>query len=285
VLPITGSGPQDRDETLMGHKPFLVLADYLTRKGIAVLRADDRGAGKSGGDFAAATTADFATDAEAGALYLKTRPEVDSKKIGLIGHSEGGAIAPLVASRRPEIAFIVMLAGPGVPGNEVIISQTALLAKASGASDAASRATAAKERDILAIMLREKDNAIAGKLLREQLAGTPELQMALQIRVLTSAWYRYFLAYDPPPAIEKTKCPVLALNGDKDTQVDSKLNLPAVGKALESGGNKTFELVQLPGLNHLFQHAQTGAVSEYGSIEETMSPAVLEKVASWILQR
>ncbi len=283
VLLITGSGPQDRDESLMGHKPFLVLADYLTRKGIAVLRADDRGVGKSGGKFAEATTADFATDAEAGVAFLKSRPDVDLRHIGLIGHSEGGVIAPMVAARNSDVAFIVMMAGSGVPGDDIIVAQSVLIAEASGVSHEAAQKVGADERELLTLVKSESDSATLEKKLREKLAGkVPAAQMDMQIKAVTSAWFRYFLSYDPAPTLAKVHCPVLAINGEKDTQVPPKVNLPAIRKALEAGRNRNFELIEFPGLNHLFQTAKTGAPAEYGQIEETMSPTALEKISSWI---
>ena len=286
VLLITGSGPQDRDESLMGHKPFLVLADYLTRKGIAVLRADDRGVGKSTGSFATATTADFATDVEAGIAYLKTRPEVDSRKTGLIGHSEGGIIAPMVAARNRGVAFIVMMAGSGVPGDEILAEQTLLIEEANGKSREKAEKTVANEREVLQLVKNEKDDAMLEKALREKLAADiPQAQIGMQIKQVTSPWFRYFISYDPATALRQVKCPVLALNGEKDLQVPPDQNLPAIRKALEQAGNTHVEIDKLPGLNHLFQTAQTGAPGEYAAIEETMSPVVLEKIASWILRQ
>jgi hypothetical protein len=286
VVLITGSGPQDRDETLLGHRPFLVLADYLTRQGITVLRADDRGVGQSGGNFATATTADFATDAEAGVAYLKTRPEADPQKIGLIGHSEGAIIAPMVAARNPDVTFLVMMAGSGVPGDEILVAQVLLISEASGRSHAQAEQSAAEEREILAMVKQEKDNAVLEKELREKLAGKiPEARLGVQIKALDSPWFRYFVEYDPATALRRVTCPVLAITGEKDLQVPPKQNLPAIRKALEAAGNKNFEVVELPGLNHLFQTAKTGAPSEYAEIEETMSPVAIEKITSWILKR
>jgi len=285
VLLIPGSGAHDRDETLFGHKPFLVLADYLTRKGIVVLRVDDRGVGKSTGSMADVTTADLATDAEAGVAYLKTRSEVDPHEIGLIGHSEGGLIAPMVAARNPDVAFIVMMAGPGVPGDEILAEQVLLASEASGASHDVAEKNAAAEREVLTLVKQAKDNAVLEKELRDKLAPEiPEAQVGPTIKQLTSPWVRYFIAYDPAPALRKVKCPVLAINGEKDVQVSAKQNLPAIRKALEEGGNKQVEADELPGLNHLFQTAKTGMPTEYGDIEETMSPVALEKIASWILK-
>jgi len=286
VLLITGSGPQDRDEALLGHRPFLVLSDYLTRKGIAVLRADDRGIGKSTGNFETATTADFATDAEAGISYLKTRPEIDHHKIGLIGHSEGGVIAPMVAARNSDVAFIVMMAGSGVPGDAIIAEQLKLIEEAAGKSHEQAEKDAAEEREILALVIKEKDEAELDKKLREKLAGkVPQAQLGAAIKQVTLPWVRYFITYDPAPALTKVKCPVLAINGERDLQVPPRQNLPAIRKALEAGGNKDFEVDELPGLNHLFQTAKTGAPSEYAGIEETISPIALEKMADWILKR
>lgn len=279
VALITGSGQQDRDESLLGHKPFLVLADYLTRKGIAVLRSDDRGAGGSGGDFAKATTADFATDTEAAVAYLKTRREVDPRKIGLIGHSEGGVIAPMVAARNGDVAFIVMMAGTGVPGDQIVTAQVVAGAEAAGMPHETAAQAGVKERRILDLVEQERDPAALQKKLAAE--GVPDAAYSQ----LTSPWYRYFLTYDPAPALRQVTCPVLAINGEKDTQVPPKLNLPAIRKALQEGGNRHFEVDELPGLNHLFQHAGTGAVSEYAQIEETIAPEALDKMATWILRQ
>jgi pimeloyl-ACP methyl ester carboxylesterase len=286
VLLITGSGPQDRDESLMGHKPFLVLSDYLTRHGIAVLRADDRGTGKSTGDFATATTADFATDAEAGVALLKTRPEVDPHRIGLIGHSEGGIIAPMVAARNKDVAFIVLLAGTGTPGIDIITGQTRLIAEASGASKDDAEKAASEERAMLQVVVSEKDPAALDKKLREQLAGQmPEAQINIAIKQVTSPWFKYFLAYDPAPALRQVTCPVLALDGSKDLQVPPEQNLAAIRAALKAGGNTHFEVKELPNLNHLFQTAKTGSPSEYASIEETFAPVALSTIGDWIAKQ
>ena len=285
VLLITGSGPQDRDESLMGHKPFLVLSDWLTRKGIEVLRVDDRGVGKSTGVFGTATTADFATDTEAGVAFLKTRPEVNGKKIGLIGHSEGGVIAPMVAARNPDVGFIVMLAASAVRGDEVLVEQRKLISEAAGMSKEEAEKEAVEERAVLALVVKEKDSPeLEADLKAKLVADGKEPKLGEQVKVLMSAWFRYFLAYDPAPTLKKVKCPVLALNGEKDLQVPPKQNLPVIRKALEEGANKNFEVDEIPGLNHLFQTAKTGSPLEYASIEETMSPAALEKISGWIVK-
>jgi uncharacterized protein len=285
VLLLSGSGPHDRDESLMGHKPFLVLADYLTRSGIVVLRADKRGVGKSGGDYSKAVMTDFASDALAGLRYLKTRLEVDSHKIGLLGHSEGGVEAPMAAAHNPDVAFVVMMAGPGVPGNQLLPEQMRLIEKAAGKSDAEIAKDVALQRDILALVDKDKDDSVLDKDLREKLAGkVPEAQMGMQIKAVSSPWFRGLLTYDPAPTLSQLTCPVLAINGEKDVQVPPQQNLPVIRKALESAGNKNYEVDELPGLNHLFQTSKTGGIGEYSEIEETMSPVAMEKVASWILK-
>jgi fermentation-respiration switch protein FrsA (DUF1100 family) len=285
VLLIVGSGPHDRDESLLGHKPFLVLSDYLTRKGIVVLRADKRGVGKSTGDYAKATTADFAADAEAGVAYLKTRPEVDAHRIGLIGHSEGAIIAPMAAVADHDVAFILMMAGSGVPGDQVIVEQGRLIAEAGGESKEKAAEDADKQRETLTLVETEKDPATLDRLLTVKLAaeGAPDAQIAAQIKAVTSPWFRFFLTYDPATALRKLTIPVLDLNGSLDLQVPPAQNLPAIRKAL--AGNQRAEVDELPGLNHLFQTAKTGSPAEYGQIEETISPIALDKIASWILKQ
>jgi pimeloyl-ACP methyl ester carboxylesterase len=286
ALLITGSGPQDRDEAIMGHKPFLVLADYLTRRGIAVLRADDRGIGKSGGDFAPATSVDFATDAQAGVAYLKTRKEIDPHKIGLVGHSEGGIIAPMVAARNRDVAFIVLLAGTGIPGDRIVVDQVRMMAAASGMTGDRLAELTARHREIVEIFKSEKNEAIFAQKVRDRMTGKlSEVEINTAIARAKGPWARYFIEYDPAPALRKVTCPVLALIGEKDTQVSATDNLPAIRAALQASGNKDFETVELPGLNHLFQLAKTGAPAEYGQIEETMSPKALEKIVSWIAAR
>ncbi len=286
VVLITGSGPQDRDEAVFGHRPFLVLSDYLTRRGIAVLRADDRGVGKSTGIYANATTADFADDAEAGVAYLTTRPEVDVHKIGLVGHSEGGVIAPMVAARNHDVAFIVMMAGIGIPGEDILVKQAYLITRASGKSEEEAQKVATRQQEVMDLIKHEPDDTVLEKKLREKMTGTvPEAQLGMVVQQLHSPWMRYFLALDPVATLRKVTCAVLAINGEKDLQVPPKDDLPAIRKALEAGGNKNVETVEFPGLNHMFQTAKTGAPSEYVEIEETMSPAAMEKVASWILAR
>ena len=284
VILLSGSGPQDRNESLMGHEPFRVLADHLTRKGIAVLRYDDRGFGKSTGNFASSTTADFATDAEAAVAFLETRPEIAPRKIGLIGHSEGGVIAPMVAARNSHVAFIVLMAGTGVRGDEVVALQGSAIVEAMGMPKAMVDQIAARQREMLALLKSEPDDAVVIKKLQELNPGA-EAQVTAQVRQMRSPWFRYFLDYDPAIALRKVTVPVLAINGDKDRQVVASQNLPAIRAALEAAGNKTVEMVELPGLNHLFQTSKTGAPNEYGAIEETIAPVVLDTIAKWLLAR
>lgn len=298
VLLISGSGPQDRDETLLGHRPFLVLADYLTRRGIAVLRVDDRGVGKSTGDFAQATSEDFASDVLAGVEYLKSRKEIDPKKIGLIGHSEGGIIAPMVAVQSSDVAFIILMAGTGLTGEEVLYLQTALIARAEGASDEAIAKNRSLQEQLFTVLKEEPDDAVAEKRLRtiyedtlseaelsEKEKEIAEAAAEAEIQRILSPWFRYFLTYDPRPTLMKVKCPVLAINGEKDLQVPPKENLSAIEEALKAGGNKNYTVEELPGLNHLFQTAETGSPSEYASIEETISPTALKIISDWILEQ
>jgi hypothetical protein len=283
VILISGSGAQDRDETIFNHKPFLVLADHLTRRGIAVLRYDDRGVGKSNGDRAEATSVDFSEDAEGGLDFLAKRKDIDAKRIGFVGHSEGGMIAPMIAVRRPETAFIVLMAGSGVDGEQVLYEQGQAVWKAQGAGAEALAAQKAIQVKMFGILRAERDPEAAAVKLKEVLGGSPAVEQS--IKSVNSMWFRYFLTYNPRPVMERVKCPVLALNGSLDTQVVAAQNLPAIEEALKSGGNKDFETVLLPGLNHLMQTAKTGGVAEYNQIEETLASAALDKMASWLRQR
>ena len=296
VVLVSGSGPQDRDESLMGHKPFLVLADHLTRNGIAVLRFDDRGIGKSTGDFGKATTEDFVGDALAGVEYLKKRDDLSGVKIGIIGHSEGALIAPWAATKSSDVAFIVMMAGPGVPGDEILFEQGALIAKAGGASDESIAFQRKVQQRLFAIVrddISDEEATAKGKaaldeiikeLPEEQRGEAEQMRGAIeqQMNGLNSAWFRLFLRHDPRPVLTQVKCPVLAINGAKDLQVPPKQNLPQVEAALRSGGNTKFDVRELPGLNHLFQTATTGSVSEYAQIEETIAPLALNAMSAWI---
>ena len=299
VLLITGSGPQDRNETIFGHYPFLVLADYLTRKGIAVLRVDDRGVGESTGDFSQATSEDFASDVLTGIKYLKTRKEINPEQIGLIGHSEGGLIAPMVAVKSPDVAFIILMAGTGLTGEEILYLQGALISRAMGVSEEDITKNRQFDEKIFTLIKEEKDDKIIEEKLRQmfmadwaelneeekEAIGDPEVYLKAQLQSLLSPWLKFFLTYDPKPTLSKVRCPVLAINGEKDLQVPPKENLNAIEAALIAGGNKSFSIKELPGLNHLFQTAQTGVPSEYAKIEETISPVALKIVSDWILEQ
>jgi pimeloyl-ACP methyl ester carboxylesterase len=296
VILITGSGAQDRDESLLGHKPFLIIADYLTRRGIAVLRVDDRGIGGSTGRNKNSTSADFANDVLAGVEFLKGRTEVNRKKIGLVGHSEGGMIAPMVAVRSADIAFIVLLAGTGLTGAEIITLQSELIARANGDPDDDIRRAKELNAAAIAIAKQNLDSAAERTALRSAvekfIAALPDSQRAsmknpveeveVQTRMFFSPWVRYFLTYDPRTALRKVKCPVLAMNGEKDLQVPPKENLGEIEKALKAGKNKQHTIRLMPGLNHLFQHAETGSPLEYGKIEETFAPEALQVMGEWI---
>jgi len=296
VLLISGSGPQDRNETILGHHPFLVLADYLTRLGIAVLRVDDREVGKSGGDFTQATSEDFASDVLAGLEYLKSRQEINPKQIGLIGHSEGGIIAPMVAVQSSDVAFIILMAGTGLMGEEILYLQGELILRAEGASDEAIAKNRSLQEQMFTIVKEEKDNSVAEKRLRailqdamsevsEEERKGAEATVEAQIQWVLSPWFRHFLAYDPKPTLMKVKCPVLAINGEKDVQVPPRENLAAIEEALKLAGNNNYTIKELPRLNHLFQTAQTGSLSEYARIEETISPTALKIMSDWILEQ
>jgi pimeloyl-ACP methyl ester carboxylesterase len=297
VVMITGSGAQNRNEEVFGHKPFLVISDYLTRHGIAVLRFDDRGFGKSTGDYKSATSKDFATDVLAGVEYLKTRNEVNKKEIGLIGHSEGGLIAPMVAAKSSDVAFIVLMAGPGLPGDSILIMQAALISKAEGASQDDVAKAEVVNRKIYDIIKNEPDSIKAhneitaifekyyDSLPDSEKAKTGDKNTALKmLSRIETPWFKYFIKYDPRPTLEKVKCPVLAIDGSKDLQVPPKEDLAAIKEALTKGGNKNFETIELKGLNHLFQTCTTGAPSEYNKIEETISPIALKTIGDWILK-
>lgn len=296
VILISGSGPQNRDEELMEHKPFLVIADHLTKKGIGVLRFDDRGTAASTGEFKSATTEDFAADVEAAIKYLQTRKEVNKKLIGLMGHSEGGVIAPMVASKNTSVKYIVLLAGTGIPGMELLLMQKEQLEKAAGESEESITKGISMNKgafEIVASTPSDKLEAALENYYSEAVTASPEIipeglsketYIKMASKQLSSPWMKYFLTYDPTIALQKVKCPVLAINGDKDLQVPSKENLQAIQSALEKGGNKQITIKEMPGLNHLFQECTTGLPDEYGKIEQTFSPKALDVISSWILQ-
>ena len=299
VLLISGSGPQDRDETLMNHKPFWVLADYLSRRGLAVLRVDDRGTGKSTGDFGTATTEDFSKDATAGFLYLKNRTDIAADRVALLGHSEGGLIAPMVAVDRPDVAAIVLMAGPGVSGIEVAQLQLKLMNRANGATEKEIESASLIQSELIKILNEDlsHEDRISRideyltelysqfSLEEQNLIGSLDSFIESRGETLKSPWMLWFFNYDPGPTLSQVTCPVLAVFGGKDVQVDADQNLPVIEAALESGVAEDFTMKELPGLNHLFQHCETGAMAEYGLIEETLAPEFLDLVNEWLQER
>jgi len=295
VILISGSGPQNRNEELMGHKPFLVIADYLTRNNIAVFRYDDRGVGKSQGDYIKSTSADLATDAEAAFNYLKSNSKIDPTRIGLIGHSEGGLIAPITVASNSGVAFIISLAGPGVTGEEILIRQGADISRVSGLDEKTIEKNIATNKKLFAVLKKEKDNKLAGekmiaeyrKILKKQKSSPEDTENAVKaieasLTGPSMPWLRYFIITDPQDFWKKVKCPVLALNGEKDLQVAADENLPAIEKSVKSGGNNNVKTIKFAGLNHIFQHCETGLPTEYREIEETFSPEVLMTMSDWI---
>ena len=296
VVMITGSGGQDRNEELLGHKPFLVISDFLTRNGIAVLRFDDRGIAQSTGDHSKATSEDFANDVLAAVQFLKERKEIDKTKIGLIGHSEGGMIAPLAAIQSDDVSFIILMAGPGIPGDSILYLQGALIQRAEGESEEKIKKSVELQRSIFKMVINSTDDEKLNKDLRDKFyeeypnmteeekkeIGDPEVYLDMQIKTITSPWFKYFLKFDPAPVLEKVKCAVLAINGENDLQVPPRENLSAIKSALERSGNNNFEVVELKRLNHLFQSSETGRISEYGQLEETISPLALQTMLDWI---
>lgn len=296
VVLISGSGAQNRDEALLGHKPFLVLADFLTRNGIGVLRYDDRGTGESTGNYATATTLNLATDTEAAVNYLLTRKEINKKKIGLMGHSEGGVIAPMVASQSKNISFIVLLAGTGLRGDQLLLLQQELIAKAYGANEETLQKNKAMNAKMLNMVLTsandEKLTADLTAYCKKYIAETTDKSfmdgmtedefITEQLNAYTTPWMKYFIRLDPAVALEKTSCPVLAINGSKDLQVPPKENLSAIKTALTKGGNKAVTTKELPNLNHLFQECSTGSPQEYATIEQTLSPLAMNEILGWL---
>jgi len=296
VILISGSGPQDRDESILKHKPFWVLADYWTRNGFAVLRFDDRGVGASEGDFATATSADFATDVEAGISFLKKHDRINAKKIGLAGHSEGGLIAPIVASKNKGLAFIVLLAGPGVPGDELLLKQSYDIMKQQKIDEEVITTAQTVSNKIYKAIIKDKKDALGvGDIMKmvkgdaemldettRKSVGLDEVTLRQSITVMQTPWMRYFIRYQPKKYLQKVKCSVLAINGEKDLQVAAQPNLEGIEAALKIAKNKNVKIVSLPNLNHLFQTAETGAIDEYVKIEETFSPEAMKLVLDWM---
>lgn len=287
ILLITGSGLQDRDETIFGHKPFLVWADYLTRRGIAVLRVDDRQTGGSTGEVRTATSADFAGDVQTGTAFLRLRSDIDRRRIGLLGHSEGAIIAPIVAARDSTIGFIVMLEGSGEPGETLMLQQKRLVETAAGVAPAIVDQSAKRMQRLYDAVKDAPDQAAAETALRttwRSIAsenGQADDSPPAQLLAIASPWMRWFVRYDPRPTLAKVHCPVLAIGGSKDLQVPADANLSGIKAALQANSDTT--VVNLPGINHMLQNSETGQLSEYGQIEETVAPVVLSTVGDWIV--
>jgi uncharacterized protein len=298
MILITGSGQQNRDEELFGHKPFAVLADYLTKQGYVVLRVDDRGVGKTTGNADSATSQDFASDVNAGLDYLKSRKEVDKSKIGMLGHSEGGMIAQIVAAKRPDVAFVISMAGPGQKITELMADQGRAVLLSSGLSKQSVDAAAAFTGLLVPAVINAASDSAAKKAAREIFATwskqTPkeivqattginsDSDLDAMVEVYRSPWMMYFFQYDPAIYIRQMKGKVLVLNGEKDIQVASRPNLDGWRSSLAKSAVKKFDIVELKGLNHLFQHCKTCTVQEYAQLEETMAPEALAAIGSWL---
>ena len=295
VILTAGSGPNDRDETILGHKPFLVIADHLTRNGFAVLRYDKRGVGQSKGDFARATVQDFTADAESAINYLKTRKEVNKSAIGLIGHSEGGMVVPMVASKNRSVKFIVLLAAPGVKGTEIVLEQNRLGLAALNMEPENLDKSLKLINELLYDLTKWENTEVERTVLRDRLSQLWE-QFPLLVKLklkkdpyvrnqfneMVKPGYRSFLKTNPADFLQKVKCAVLAINGEKDTQVSADVNLNAIKTALDMSKNYRYEIKKYPNLNHLFQESETGNLDEYGEIEQTISPEVLEDITVWL---
>ena len=281
---VSGSGQQNRDEELMNHRPFWVIADYCARHGVAVLRYDDRGMGGSDGEVKNATSMDFSYDAEAAFDYLRNRKEINASEVGILGHSEGGIINFMVSARRPEVAFLVSLAGPSVTGIEVLKEQQAAILRASGMSEEMVQFSGNANVQMFDIIEASSSREEADSLLRQLVKGWGYNEELTEQTVsqMTMPWMYYFLKYDPTEAIVKTNCPALLLNGSKDLQVIASQNLPGYEKIIAEHGKTNLILRELPGLNHLFQHCETGSPNEYFEIEETISPEVLEHIVGFL---
>lgn len=295
VILLTGSGAQNRDEEIFGHKPFLVLSDYLTRQGIAVLRVDDRGVGGSTGDFANSTTADFVNDALAGIEYLKTRKEINAKQIGLAGHSEGGMMCQIAAAKSDDVAFIVSMAGPGINMGDILTFQRTRPNYIQGMPDEDVALLKSWYKTFYGSIAQAADSVSAAEEIREAFSKLSEDEKTRirfnderlegEIGGFLNTWMFFAIRYQPAEYLKQVKCPVLAVNGSKDSQVVAKENLAGIEAALKEGGNPDFTIKKLEGLNHLFQTSETGDELEYQKLEETFSPVAMDVIAKWILSR
>ncbi len=300
VVLISGSGQQNRDEDIFGFQPFRMFADHFTRNGIAVLRLDDRGIGGSTGDVLKATSQDFAGDVASAVAYLKSRSDIDAKQIGLLGHSEGGLIAPMVATQTDDVAFLILLAGPGVTGEKILERQVADVMKSQGAPQAQVDQAVTDQKRVMRIVItgqgwdelkaemqKELETQIAAMSAEQlkALGGDPkqvaERAVADQVAAMDNPWFKFFLSYDPAPALAKVDVPVLAVFGGKDVQVAAAVNEPAMKTALDQGGNKTVTTKVYPEANHLMQPAVTGSPNEYATLK-TFVPGFLDDMTAWI---
>ena len=290
VVLIGGSGRTDRDESIAGHKPFLVLADALARQGIAVLRYDKRGTAQSTGNYEQATMQDFAADAQAALAFLKSRKEIDPKRTGILGHSEGGILAAIVAARGSDVNWLVLLAAPATTGERTLLKQSELIARTGGLPEEQIAHSQQLDRMAYAAVRSEKSPAALEARLKELVeksglnGAMPPAALQEQLRLMTTPWFREFLDFDPQPLFAQLKCPVLALNGDRDLQVDADDTVPLLRSAYEKSGNKDFTVAEIAGVNHLFQRAPSGSPALYGAIEETIAPEVLSAVTHWVAQ-
>ena len=295
VILVSGSGPNDRDETIFGHKPFLVLSDFLTRNGFAVVRYDKRGIGQSTGDYGKASITDFVRDAASVLEFMKSRKDVDKEHIYIIGHSEGSIIAAMMASQNSGIDGIVSMAGPGIKGLEIVQDQNRINMTAQGINPDTIEYLLALNRNILQEAIACDGSENASTSLKTQLASFWEhLPVTIKnqtgkeafvdnnFKAMITPSYRSFLATDPAEWWDKIHCAVLAINGEKDTQVLAEKNLNAIRQALLKANNRNFEIKSYPQLNHLFQNCNTGFVNEYGTITQTISPQVLEDILKWL---
>lgn len=291
VIIISGSGPHDRVGEMYGHKPYLVIADHLTKNGIGVLRYDERGIGESGGDFKTATISEFSDDVSSAITYLKTRKDIRKKKIGLIGHSLGGIVGPKVASERTDVSFLVLMAAPGLNGDELMLIQKAAFEKEAGLNEEQVEFGQIMMKNSYAIIT---ETNLENKTLKDSLHSffikdyglkIPENQREAMVNQIGSSEIVSLIRSQPSEFLEKVKCPVLAINGSKDLQVTPKENLEAIKTSLEKNGNTSFEILEFDNLNHLFQESKTGLLTEYAQIEQTIHPEVLEKMTGWIIKQ
>lgn len=303
IVMITGSGPLNRDEEYLGFKPFKLIAEHFTQQGISTLRYDSRGVGGSKGNVFLSTFPDFANDVKAAINYLKNRSEINPSQIGLCGHSEGAFIAPLCASNKDNVAFIILISGGGHTGEKLFLAQSELIMRAEGESEGKINDVLKSRKEMLSLILEgTKETEIESIIIdiikksmkkktndkeegKEVLNDTIKDQVNCQLTQFNSPWFKYFLSYDPLPILEKVKCPVLMLFGELDLQVPTKLNKDTMIGALKKGGNKDYTYKVFPKANHLYQLAKIGNPAEYGNLDKKFVPGFLDFMSDWILKR